>query len=212
MGRPKTIDDKRLLAIAREIFVRDGAFGSTKEIARRAGVSEAAVFKRFPTKAELFLAAMAPPVIDVDALVQKAEALGDARRSVVFVAEQTLEFFRQSLPVILPLIRNPLIGADAVHRHFGRGQAARLTEAITRHLRNEARKGRLDNIDPFAAAALIVTSMHSIAQFEVMGFHDGAVPVSGVRALVNTLWNGLRPRKSSAGRTRKKEKRHDART
>jgi AcrR family transcriptional regulator len=197
MGRPRLIDDETLLAIAREVFVRDGAFGSTREIARRAGVSEAALFKRFSTKAELFVAALAPPVIDIDALVKEAQALGDAREGIAFVAEQVLEFFRQALPVIFPLLRNPLIGPDAVHRHFGKGQAGKLVKAIARYLQNEAQEGRIGPVNPFAAAALLVASMHSVAQVEIMGFHEGMIPSDGVALLLDTMWRGLKPSPSS---------------
>ena len=69
MGRPKIIDDDALLAHARVVFLERGAYGSTKDIAKRAGISESAIFQRFPTKAELFLAAMLPPQVDVSAIV-----------------------------------------------------------------------------------------------------------------------------------------------
>lgn len=194
MGRPRIIDDEPLLAIAREVFVREGAFGSTREIAQRAGVSEAALFKRYGTKAGLFLAAMAPPAADPDAIIRQAEAVDDPRRGIALIADQTLGFFREALPVILPLIRNPLIGPDAVHRHFGDGQAARLTEAVARYLDAERRKGRLGAAEPFAAAALLVTSLHSLVLFELMGFHGGAIPPAGVSGLLDALWAGLGPR------------------
>jgi len=193
MGRPKLIDDERLLAIAREVFVRDGAFGSTREIAKRAGVSESALFKRFSTKADLFVAAMAPPVADIDAIVRKAESLGDARRGIEFIAHEVLAFFREALPVILPLLRNPLIGHDAVHRHFGRGHAGKLVHAFAGYLEGERVKGQIGPVNPFAAAALVIASVHSVAQFEIMGFHEGMIPDDGMHLLVETMWQGLKP-------------------
>jgi len=48
--------------------------------------------------------------------------------------------------------------------------------------------------DPRAAAALLVAALHSIAVFEIMGFHDGAMPKAGVRSLVDALWRGLEPK------------------
>lgn len=44
MARRKTVADETLLQIARDVFVRDGAAGSTTEIAARAGISEATLF------------------------------------------------------------------------------------------------------------------------------------------------------------------------
>jgi AcrR family transcriptional regulator len=61
MARPRTFEDAELLQFARREFLKHGIAGSTKEIARRAGVSEAGLFKRFRTKHALFIAAMMPP-------------------------------------------------------------------------------------------------------------------------------------------------------
>jgi AcrR family transcriptional regulator len=46
-------NDKRLLEAAREVFIEQGAAAPTAEIARRAGVGIAALFRRYPTKEEL---------------------------------------------------------------------------------------------------------------------------------------------------------------
>ena len=194
MGRPKTIDDEKLLAIARAVFVRDGAFGSTRDIAKRAGISEAALFKRYPTKATLFLAAMVPPMVDAPAIVKKARAVSDPREALLLIADQVLGFFREVMPVVLPLIRNPLIGAEAVHAHFGTGQVGDLTNALAQHFKAETRRRRMAAVNPLATAALLVTSMHSVAQFELMGFHGGVVPEAGIRAMIGALWDGLNPR------------------
>jgi len=194
MGRPKLIDDEKVLAIAREVFVREGAFGSTREIATRSGLSEAALFKRFSTKADLFVAAMAPPVIDIDQIVKGAQALGDAKRGVALLAMSVLDYFRSALPVIIPLLHNPLIGHNAVHRHFGHGQAGHVVQAIARYVQHEIRCGAIGPaVNPFAAATLLVTSVHSIAQFEIMGFHEGTMPSEGLAILLDTMWHGLKP-------------------
>src|SRR5579871_3720318 len=121
MGRPKRIEDKELLAIARAVFVLDGAHGSTREIAQRAGVSEAALFKRFSTKAELFLAAMMPPNVDTEAMIAAAERAPDARAGLQALAERMLAYFREAIPVIRQLTQNPLIDLEAVRRRFGVG-------------------------------------------------------------------------------------------
>jgi AcrR family transcriptional regulator len=205
MPRPKTVDDETLLAIAREVFVREGAFGSTREIARQVGLSEAALFKRFSTKAALFLAAMAPPVMDTQAMVEEAARIDDTRAALAFIADRSLGFFRECLPVIMPLLRNPLISPDAVHAHFGRGQAVRLTESIAGYIARETARGRLRAVEPFPAAALIVSSLHSIALFELMGFHDGAVPPGGVQAMLDILWTGLAPQTITAEGSQNRE-------
>lgn len=49
---------ERILAAAEEVFGTQGAAGSTEEVARRAGVGHATVFRHFPTKEELIEATL----------------------------------------------------------------------------------------------------------------------------------------------------------
>jgi AcrR family transcriptional regulator len=191
MGRPKRIGDVELLAIARRVFIRDGAAGSTREIAAQAGVSEAAVFKRFSTKAELFVAAMMPPNIDIDGLIGAAEAISDPLEATTELAERMLAYFREALPVIRQLTQNPLIDLATVRRRFGVGPERRLSEAVPKYLAQQARAGRIACADPTAAAGLLIAATHSLALFEMMD-----APAHGraeVRALVHALWDGLSP-------------------
>ena len=55
MGRPRLIEDDAILAAAREVFLARGAAATTQDVAERVGLSQAAIFKRFATKQELFL-------------------------------------------------------------------------------------------------------------------------------------------------------------
>lgn len=193
MGRRKTISDETLLQVAREVFVRDGAAGSTTEIAARAGVSEATLFKRFFTKAALFIAAMAPPPVDAAAIVAEAETIADTHEAVMVIGERVLTYFRAALPVAIPLISNPLIGLEGLRQHFGRNGAEVLADAIAGYLQEQAERGRLRARDPQVSAMALVACIHTVAQFEVMGVHAQPMPAAGVRALLDTLWNGLRP-------------------
>ena len=54
MARPRTISDQQIVDAAREVFLEQGFSATTAEIARRAGVSEGTLFKRFSTKEDLF--------------------------------------------------------------------------------------------------------------------------------------------------------------
>jgi AcrR family transcriptional regulator len=71
----------RILAAAEEIFGRGDEAASTEEVARRAGVGIATVFRNFPTKADLLTAIL---VGRLERLRQEAEMLaetGDPRRA-----------------------------------------------------------------------------------------------------------------------------------
>jgi len=198
MGRPKRIEDEELLRIARAVFILDGAHGSTREIAQRAGISEAALFKRYPTKAALFLAAMMPPNVDVDALVGAAEAVADPRAAIVVLAERMLGYFREAIPVILQLTQNPLIDLEAVRRRFGVSPEQRLAEAVPAFLARQAASGRIACPDPQGAALLLIGAVHSLVLFEIMSLHAPRQGPASVRAIVDALWEGLKPSSSGA--------------
>jgi AcrR family transcriptional regulator len=63
---------ERILAAAEAVFGAHGAAGSTEEVARRAGVGIATVFRHFPTKEELVEAAL---LRHFDQLTSQARAL-----------------------------------------------------------------------------------------------------------------------------------------
>jgi AcrR family transcriptional regulator len=193
MGRPKRIQDDELLKIARAVFVIDGAHGSTREIAQRAGISEAALFKRYPTKAALFLAAMMPPNVDVDAMIAVAEAAPDAREGVVVLAERMLDYFREAIPVILQLTQNPLIDLEAVRRRFGVSPEQRLATDVPAFFARQAERGRLICPDPAGAGLLLISAVHSLVLFELMRLHAPKQGAGAVRAIVSALWEGLKP-------------------
>jgi AcrR family transcriptional regulator len=193
MGRPQIISNEDLLATAREVFLKHGVFGSTKEIAKLAGISEAALFKRFSTKAQLFMAAMAPPAPGIDAIIARAEGMKSARPALHCLSEAVLDYFRVAIPLVLPLLSHPTFGGTELPRNFETSPATSLIQAVARYLRNENSRGRLTVKDPLAASAMLVAALHSIALFELMGFHEGATPKAGVKSLVDAFWYGVQP-------------------
>lgn len=206
MGRPKSISDEDLLAVARTEFLRNGAFGSTKEIARRAGISEAALFKRYSTKAQLFLAALVPPTPGIEPVVARAQASRTARAGVHMLAEAVLDYFRVAIPMILPMITQREFGDTSLPRNFQTNPATTLLATVASHYRAESARGRIRATDPDAAAAALVSAMHSVVLFEIMGFHGGTMPRTAIRAMVDAMWDGLEP---AAGTKTKKGTKKD---
>ena len=68
MPRNKTITDEEILAVARSLFIKEGAKASTRTLAKMVGISEAVIFQRFGTKEDLFFAAMVPPEAQLEAI------------------------------------------------------------------------------------------------------------------------------------------------
>jgi AcrR family transcriptional regulator len=76
-GRPPLRADarrnhERLLAAAKEVFAEHGADAPLDEVARRAGVGNATMYRHFPTRQELLVAVYSD---EVTALCARAEAL-----------------------------------------------------------------------------------------------------------------------------------------
>jgi len=199
MGRRKMIEDEQVLRHAREVFLEGGAFGSTKEIARRAGISEATLFQRFPTKAALFLAALVPPEVDVDGIVHAPTKRTDPQGALTEIGHRMLAYFRSLIPTVMHLMTHPSISMADVASHFQRMPEQALAEALATYLRDAGARGKVKVHDPMATANLLISAIHSLAVFELMEIHAGQDLEHAIEHFVGALWNGLDPK----GRARK---------
>lgn len=193
MGRHKIIRDEQLLQHAREEFLKNGAFGSTKEIASRAGVSEATLFQRYPTKAALFLAAMVPQQVDIDAVIHSFTKETDPRRVLTEIGLRILAYFRTVIPVVMHLITNPSISMADVNAHFKGNPVVELFEALAAHMKEASSRGTVNVENPMAAASLFISAIHSLAVFELMEIHGGKNMDHAVKGFVEALWSGIAP-------------------
>lgn len=194
MGRHKIVADEQLLRHAREVFLKGGAFGSTKEIARRAGISEATLFQRYPTKAALFLAAMVPPDVDVEGIVHAPTKRTDPEGALTEIGRRMLAYFRSLIPTVMHLMTHPSIRMADVTAHFQRTPEDALARALATYLRDAQARGKVKVRDPMAAAGLLISAIHSLALFELMEMHGGQDMEHAVEPFVKALWGGLDPK------------------
>lgn len=198
MGRHKTVQDEQLLEQARQVFLEQGAFGSTKEIARRTGISESTLFQRYPTKAALFLAAMVPPEVDLAAIMGDCDAQQDVREALAGIGTRMLVYFRQLIPVLLQLMTHPSISITDIAAHFARTPPEALTGALADFLDRAAARGQAAGKNHLAQAGLFISAIHSLPLFELMGVHGGGNMDHLVQGFVAALWDGMRPGTSPA--------------
>jgi AcrR family transcriptional regulator len=191
MGRKKTVSDTALLDLAREIFIEQGFGASTREIARRAGVSEGVLFQRFTTKEDLFFAAMIPPLVDLDRLLDHPHIGGRALIEKLTLA--LVEYFRATLPVLLPLMSHPAFRFEEFARRHPDSPMLALRSKLVECLVREQRAGRIGPADAGAAALLIWSAAHTIPFFERLGAHGGRMPPQIVRGMLQCIWEGLAP-------------------
>lgn len=199
MGRPQSISAEQILQAARETFLEEGFNASTASIAKRAGVSEGSIFKRFPTKEALFQKAMGLPDEDLAQelgdLLDGAEDIGEGLEAVVM---RLVSFFREMLPRMMMLWANhsKQHGNPFEALRCGDGQPVPLVvlRAVSASLEQQQRKGRLRDLDPEIIARVLIGSSHNFAFFEVIGVHvrQPLASTSFARGVVELVLNGAK--------------------
>ena len=195
MARTKTISDVDLLEVARQTFVEIGFSASSKEIARRAGVSEGVLFQRFSTKEEIFFAAMTPPPLDLNDIFEHPKLRGQALFEKITFA--MVDYFRTLMPVLIPLMSHPSFRFEDFAKRQPDSPLVTLRRQLIEFMIREKRDGRIGAVDPGAASLVIWSTAHTVAFFERLGAHDGVMPAAIIRASVQCLWTGMKPDSST---------------
>lgn len=141
---------------------RGVARATTKEIAREAGFSEAALYKHFEDKTALFVAVLVERLPSrftdvIDGLPGRV-GTGELEEILVEVATEAIAFYRETFPMGAALFSEPAI--LAAHRaalaRLGTGPHV-VVDGLAAFLAAEARAGRIDAaVDPRASALLLL--------------------------------------------------------
>lgn len=193
MGRPKLIEDDRLLEIARRVFREHGHTATTIHVAKAAGISEAALFKRFKTKDALFLAALNDAPVDVTSLLAIDPKLPPRDYLLQFCA-RTKDHFRQVMPTILSLAAHPRYGKEMmqqIHRHNRVGD---LLPILRVRLLEWQQAGQIRATNHHAFLATFIHALNSMAMVEVLsGQPPKPTPPVEMESFVDIIWEVLRP-------------------
>lgn len=194
MARPKTISDTDLLGIARNVFRERGPNATTRDVAAAAGLSQAALFKRFKTKEELFLAALSLHSTDLAEFVAIGAAEEDPRAYLTAAAGWIMQHNRAVMPTILSLASHPRYGRELmleVHRHNRAGEICAILQV---RLQKWQQAGLLGNVPLVPFSHIFMQALTSRAIVEVW---SGAEPSPSrpldLRGFVDVFWQGLRP-------------------
>jgi AcrR family transcriptional regulator len=212
MARPTTITTEQILLAAREVFLEKGISGTTHEVARRAGVAEGSIFKRYKTKEDLFLEAMKPagevPPWAEHLIARSGQ--GDIRENLIASAHEVLAFFRELMPLIM--MSWSAAGTTGAPEHL-RGPDClpiRTMKAVARFFEAEMRAGRIVRHNPEVLARCYIGSLQNYVFFEVMFKTEGmpSLPEKAfVRGLVELLWRGLDPGELSQAAPKRRARR-----
>ncbi|MFD8632702.1 MULTISPECIES: TetR/AcrR family transcriptional regulator [unclassified Streptomyces] len=190
---------ERLLDAAEKLMRTSGlASATTKAIAREAGCSEAALYKHFANKEELFVRVLMERTPNAGPLMA---ALGSdpseqgVEEGLADIARHASLFYADAMPMAGSLFAEPALLSR--HREgiqkIGSGPHVVLA-ALAGRLRRELDAGRLrPDADPDAAAALLLGACFQRAFFLHFSGVEVVQPVEEFApAVASTLWAAIR--------------------
>ncbi|WP_217170251.1 TetR/AcrR family transcriptional regulator [Streptomyces sp. AC512_CC834] len=190
---------ERILDAAHELMLTVGlARATTKEIARVADCSEAALYKHFASKEELFIRVLSERLPRLTPLLRGLTAepgRAPLEENLTEIAHQAALFYEQSFPIAASLYAQTQLKRrhDEAMRELGTGPHLPI-EGLDTYLRAEQAAGRVSaDADTFAAASLLLGACAQRA-FAYDATPTGVRPPADAfaRRLSRTLLAGLR--------------------
>jgi AcrR family transcriptional regulator len=128
---------ERILRAARDVYGELGADAPIEAVARRAGVGERTLYRRFPTKADLVRAALDQSIAeDLTPVMETARRADDALRGLAQLVEAAISLAAREHNLLTAAHRAGALTADisdslnhALHELVRRGQLAGLVRA-----------------------------------------------------------------------------------
>ncbi len=195
MARRRHIPDEEVLAIARDCFLEHGAQVSTAHIAAQVGLSQAALFKRFQTKENLIIEALAPP--ERDAWFERIPSTPDDRQiedQLTEIGLDALSFMRTLMPRMM-VLKSAGVDPDRIMARYAVPPPVRAHQRLTAWFAAAAQADRIAVDDPSLVAMQFMGGLHVRAYLGHMLQQDHTVGADAtyVRSLVRTLWRGVAP-------------------
>lgn len=183
-------------AALRVIRERGLARATTKEIAKAAGFSEAALYKHFADKSEIFLGVLqerSPGFQPLHRALGAAPGSGTVEGNLDAIATAATAFYHDNFPLFGSIFAEPAI--FDIHRSRLRQLGAgphKVNDVLAGYLQAEQKLGRVRaNADPVAAAGLLMGACFQHAFLS--HFRGGAPDRSAVTGYSATLWAALSP-------------------
>lgn len=152
----------RIVDAARELMLSLGlARTTTKEIAKAAGCSEAALYKHFSSKEELFVTVLDERLPKLGALLSTLSVnpgRAGVEENLTDIARQAALFYEQTFPMAASLYAEPQLKRrhEEAMREMRTGPHKPI-EGLAAYLRAEQQAGRISpDADPYAAASLLL--------------------------------------------------------
>ncbi len=161
MARKKIISDEKLLQTAREIFLTHGIDVSVQKIADTVGISQPAIFKRYGSKQNLIVAALAPDIYppDIEPLLQAPANEHDFREQLRAILVHLGDFISR-IYLQFRLLQDSKVPCKDMSFPLDNDPLLRLEEGLITYLR-KAKHNELivQTIDEESMAHLILGSL-----------------------------------------------------
>jgi AcrR family transcriptional regulator len=198
MARTPKITNEAILSVAQQLFLEQGEKASTLEIANKAGISEASIFKRFATKQALFLAAIGitetPQWVDLP----RRQPTPAIKAELTELCQEMMAFYQQVLPrVLMMMAKNnsflpPPLPPPPV----------RDTYLLTGFLEKAIEQGHLKSSNASTIAQMLVGA---IVNYVITTTVSQSIPIPPtlkpepidpdifIASLIENLWTGIAP-------------------
>jgi AcrR family transcriptional regulator len=209
MARPPKITTEEIIAVARQVFLEQGASASTLLIAERAGISEAAIFKRFGTKQALFLASMG--ISDNHSwinVLSQGTPTPAIRADLIEICSQILEFYQEVMPRVMMMMNQ---GKTSFPPPMLEPPPIRDTQLLAGYLDRAIKKGYIKSCSAITVAHAIIGGINSYVIMQNMsklpfpatsllksqsitsGVSIAMKPELFIPNLIDTIWTGIDP-------------------
>lgn len=152
---PATLRREQILAVATELFARQGFHGTTtRQIADRAGVKEVILFRLFPSKHDLYWAVMEAKCAESPGQQKLATAIAastDDRALFIGLAQEMIERTLRD-PTLMRLLLFSALEAHELSARFSQTYMTQYYETLAGHIRRRQKEGAYRKVEPVLAA------------------------------------------------------------
>jgi AcrR family transcriptional regulator len=196
---------EQILEGAWNLFAQKGFRGTTtREIAKRLGISEALMFKYFPTKAALYRAIIQKRMNGSEEMLFPKEAIDSKDDRQVFKSILSYLLRKNTAdPTFMRLLLYSALEGHDLSKMFFENHAMDHTKLLARYIQRRIKENGFRKVDPLLTArAFIGMAIHYVMSQEIYGmkklFHFSLPKV--VDTLADLFLNGLKGFPEAHGR------------
>jgi AcrR family transcriptional regulator len=196
----------KILEAAAQLLRDKGISGTTtREIARAAGLSDAAIYSHFKSRGDLLNALIPASLVDyrgsADAFLKRV-GKGTIKGNLKFLMNLARDFYTEASPKIALILVEPELFNDPGNRPISHVKTNKAETFMADYIRAEQRMGRINEEADAAAigAIIIATAFYEGFTAGLMGTAFTALRPSSAESIIDALIVGLAPRKKVGSR------------